>query len=571
MARETGNRDQATSQSDNGVKRRGLLKFGSLITAITGASAISAIGAGSAEAGPGDKTPTTTYVPVSEKGAPLGVATLDIESKIPRTLLPDLSTTFGPDSIPMKNTFGSFLSVKAPQFGAVGDGVADDTWAIQAAINAAAVQSVSSGAGAGKVVYFPAGRYKVTSTLLVPTGTVLQGSSGGIWSTSRGESRIFKFGSSTSLIANDDQVNCGSNIEIRNLKLMGAGGSVLDFKASGAGGVDGTTCRRILIIDCFITNTAGNGVTFSDVQVSLIRGCYIAGNTGHSIHFKSSYDNEVTGCQIDTYQSATDTFGGDGIHMDNTGSGGYSDYNIIHNNFIFLCSNGIGITNARGNVISGNRINTCNYGILMQTFGGGTNVERNLVTGNVFYDHGYKSGGVGVLIDGTAQYNTVTGNQFSREVGSITFNYAVQTGARSVSNVVIGNAARNLVQGKSYNNSSTLENTYTNNSVAERGMRVSTVLTVAGAIAFDASLADSSQVTLHANATSSTLINGHQGQQITISWLQDATGGWTYSWPTNCRFAGAAPTDTTANRQTSVTFVKGGTLWMETGRAVQVG
>lgn len=94
MTRETGNSDHATSQSDTGVKRRGLLRFGTLITAFTGVSAISAIGASSAEAGPGDKTPSTSYVPMSEKGAPSGVATLDIESKIPRALLPDLSATY---------------------------------------------------------------------------------------------------------------------------------------------------------------------------------------------------------------------------------------------------------------------------------------------------------------------------------------------------------------------------------------------------------------------------------------------------------------------------------------------
>lgn len=92
MAEETGNRDNATPQSGTGVHRRGLLRFGTLITACTGASAISAIGASSAEAG--DQTPPTEYVPMSEKGAPLGVATLDMGSKIPPALVPDLSETY---------------------------------------------------------------------------------------------------------------------------------------------------------------------------------------------------------------------------------------------------------------------------------------------------------------------------------------------------------------------------------------------------------------------------------------------------------------------------------------------
>lgn len=96
MAEETGHKDHATSQPDTRLKRRGLLRFGTLITAFTGATAISAIGANSSEAALGDQTAPIEYVPTSEKGAPLGVATLDMESKIPEALLPDLSATFGP-------------------------------------------------------------------------------------------------------------------------------------------------------------------------------------------------------------------------------------------------------------------------------------------------------------------------------------------------------------------------------------------------------------------------------------------------------------------------------------------
>ncbi|MET3175526.1 UNVERIFIED_ORG: hypothetical protein ABIB52_003393 [Arthrobacter sp. UYCu721] len=67
-----------------------------MISALTGASAISTLGAGNAHAGPGDKNPSTSYVPTSEKGAASGVATLDPESKIPSAQLPDLSATMVP-------------------------------------------------------------------------------------------------------------------------------------------------------------------------------------------------------------------------------------------------------------------------------------------------------------------------------------------------------------------------------------------------------------------------------------------------------------------------------------------
>lgn len=53
------------------------------------------------------------------------------------------------------------ISVKDPAFGAVGDGVADDTGAIQAAIDAAASETWPP------VVYIPAGRYRTTSGLAI--------------------------------------------------------------------------------------------------------------------------------------------------------------------------------------------------------------------------------------------------------------------------------------------------------------------------------------------------------------------------------------------------------------------
>lgn len=130
MNRETGNRDHETPQSDTGVKRRGLFRFATLITAFTSVSAISAIGASKAVAGPEDITSTTAYVPVSEKGAPLGVATLDIESKIPPTLLPDLSAMIQDKVEPV-------AGVSIEEFGAVGnDPTVDNKAALDAALAA---------------------------------------------------------------------------------------------------------------------------------------------------------------------------------------------------------------------------------------------------------------------------------------------------------------------------------------------------------------------------------------------------------------------------------------------------
>lgn len=63
---------------------------------------------------------------------------------------------------------GMFFNVKSPAYGAIGDGTADDSSAIQNAMTAAQ-------AAGGGIVYFPAGTYKVTQTLNVGTKVSLMG------------------------------------------------------------------------------------------------------------------------------------------------------------------------------------------------------------------------------------------------------------------------------------------------------------------------------------------------------------------------------------------------------------
>jgi hypothetical protein len=90
MSKETGIGDQTASPSDSDVKRRGLLRLGALITALTGASAMSAMRSDIAHAALGDE-PASPYIPVAEKATPSGVATLDANAKILPAQIPDLS------------------------------------------------------------------------------------------------------------------------------------------------------------------------------------------------------------------------------------------------------------------------------------------------------------------------------------------------------------------------------------------------------------------------------------------------------------------------------------------------
>jgi len=75
----------------------------------------------------------------------------------------EISWTPGiPGGIPVRTTIGANVQ----SFGAIGDGVADDTSEIQAAIDACPVN---------QVVFFPAGTYRITDTIRVNKSVVLRG------------------------------------------------------------------------------------------------------------------------------------------------------------------------------------------------------------------------------------------------------------------------------------------------------------------------------------------------------------------------------------------------------------
>lgn len=115
------------------MKRRGLLRLGTLITTFTGASAISALSASGAQAGPGDRNPSTAYVPTAEKGAASGVATVDVQSKIPTAELPDLLATI------LTQAAAPIAAAVAPKLDA---STAATTYATKAELGSAGIQMV---------------------------------------------------------------------------------------------------------------------------------------------------------------------------------------------------------------------------------------------------------------------------------------------------------------------------------------------------------------------------------------------------------------------------------------------
>lgn len=93
-------------------------------------------------------------------------------------------------------------------------------------------------------------------------------------------------------------------------------------------------------------------------------------------------------------------------------------------------------------------------------------------------------------------------------------------------------------------------------------------LTAAGAVTISAISTQVAQILLQANATSSSITNAYVGQQLTVMWKQDATGGRTVVWPTNFIFAGTMPAvASAANAITASSFIYDGANWNEISRS----
>jgi hypothetical protein len=130
---------------------------------------------------------------------------------IPETNLVDWSDAGYPGNFPEPTTIVSVMD-----HGAVGDGVADDRPALLAAIAA-----LSSQPG---VVLFPAGSYKISSTVSIPSGVVLRGE--GVEATfiklNMGGSAINGFQTSGSITATEVPVVSGYTKGSSQLVIDGA-------------------------------------------------------------------------------------------------------------------------------------------------------------------------------------------------------------------------------------------------------------------------------------------------------------------------------------------------------------
>jgi hypothetical protein len=157
-------------------------------------------------------------------------------------------------------------------YGAVGDGVTNNTAAIQAAIDAAAVD--------GRTVYAPAGRYKHTGTIVTKNGVNIVGEGDCHNPALAGydNGTIFEYTGTSDgwQINNPINVSNPAHIEISKVTFYAPNVPV------GKGAFADTASTQLYFDLCsFVFNAAGVGLIFDQTEVSSVTRCqFLAINSG---------------------------------------------------------------------------------------------------------------------------------------------------------------------------------------------------------------------------------------------------------------------------------------------------
>lgn len=259
------------------------------------------------------------------------------------------------------------LSLNVKSFGAVGNGVANDSPAIQAAINQAAVT--------GGPVFFPAGTYIIGASLSIPAveGLIIQGTG---WGSSLKlaagvNDYVMRFtGSDTRVTIRDLE------IDGNHLQQTGASGGIF---ANGA-----VSCRFDNLHFTFCRDDAlylgpQNGAVFG--HNNRVIGCLFDQSTGSAgpgrgIHTDSSDENQIIACDFE--------------YLGGAGTNPAAIYDQAGTQFIQSCNFVNGGHDARGVHVQdtkSTKIEGCNFDGLA-----GDNVfiagQRCAVNGNTFFSPG---------------------------------------------------------------------------------------------------------------------------------------------------------------------------------------
>lgn len=292
------------------------------------------------------------------KGNPGGIASLDTNGMVPVQQLPG---------------YLDWLNVKSAVYGAKGDGIADDTAAIQNAINAC------SAAGGG-TVYIPRGTYRITSALTLANKIALQGE-GDIVTT------IYQTNTTANGIVGD-RLN---NIALRDFRLRGPAGG------TGKGLVVTTACNFLDLEEVSVTEWGSHGVDLEQPIVSNFTRVVSSVNGGAGMYLHGNESGSGTSISLDS------------CWMDNNTGDGYWFYGMTYCAFDACAAD-----THLGSGKAGYRFDSCSVMTLT-----GCGSEKNAVgvkfsgggnhTVDGFFNYAQPASGIGFLVTSAATNVHLTG------------------------------------------------------------------------------------------------------------------------------------------------------------------
>jgi hypothetical protein len=223
------------------------------ITGLVSALAAKALGAttmtaGTGLTGGGDLSANRSFA--ADFGATAGTICQGNDAR-----LSFIATGTGATTRTLQNKLRDVISVK--DFGAVGDGVADDTAEIQAALDA----------GAGKCVYLPPGTYKTTAALTISANTTVQADDRRAVIDVQPANPATPNGDPGPSTCNNGFVINGDNVIIDGLKFKGTNEAKYStvntiLREEYACGIYATNKQNIVVTNC-VFEQFGNGVLFN--------------------------------------------------------------------------------------------------------------------------------------------------------------------------------------------------------------------------------------------------------------------------------------------------------------------
>ena len=305
----------------------------------------------------------------------------------------------------ISDLFGDAPNVK--DFGAVGDGVTDDTAAVQAWLNI------------GGTLYAPKGTYLISSALTGLAGTTIMGAG---WNT------IFQLANTINPIS---MFTFGTGAAVCRVEIHNCAFSGNKANNTAGHGITINSGYNANLFNCYINNFAGDGIRYAAATINsfqnYIRDCEIYANGGYGVNINS---NLIT----DTHVMNSD------IGYNGTG-GVYTQGSCSVRNSVVWGggqANSIGITLGYNSQVMDCAIEGHGkHGIYV-------NNTAVLISGNKIYANSYTSANSG-LYDGiyvaAGSYGTITGNKIYASVnsGDPSMRYAINFAAAHSQWTITGN------------------------------------------------------------------------------------------------------------------------------------